>query len=208
MKYHTRLRVSHGQTIRIQNFRQLPNDGHRLGAGSRLGCDGYFPADRSHRQLLANTNHWLDQKTFPIDECLIRFHHQLVKIPPSENGNGRHARMITDVLGAKYGQPKISWGTGTNLVAEGGARLMRTRTTSSHFLNLRDLDAHARALLRKRRVSLNLASCLNAYYAEVTVMPRSPSGRPTPSCRNQQIGQSGSCISSVLDLLTRCRLRY
>jgi hypothetical protein len=31
VKYHTGLRVSHGKTIHVQNFRQLPNDGHRLG---------------------------------------------------------------------------------------------------------------------------------------------------------------------------------
>jgi hypothetical protein len=33
MKHHAGLRVPHEKTIRIQNFRQLPNDGHRLGAG-------------------------------------------------------------------------------------------------------------------------------------------------------------------------------
>src|ERR1700687_1496808 len=36
VKYHSGLRVPHGETIRVQNFRQLPNDGHRLGAGPCL----------------------------------------------------------------------------------------------------------------------------------------------------------------------------
>ena len=42
-----------------------------------IGCD---PAEIVQRipQLLANTKYWLDHKTFPIDECMIRFHHQLV----------------------------------------------------------------------------------------------------------------------------------
>jgi len=54
---------------------------------------------------------------------MIRFHHQLVsKIHPFANGNGRHARMITDVIAVKNGQEEFSWGAGANLVAEGRAR--------------------------------------------------------------------------------------
>ena len=87
-----------------------------------IGCD---PAEIVQRipQLLANAKYWLDHKTFPIDECMIRFHHQLVsKIHPFANGNGRHARMITDVIAVKNGQEEFSWGAGANLVAEGRAR--------------------------------------------------------------------------------------
>jgi Fic-DOC domain mobile mystery protein B len=87
-----------------------------------IGCD---PAEIVQRipQLLANTKYWLEHKTFPIDECLVRFHHQLVsEIHPFANGNGRHARMITDVIAAKHGQAEFSWGAGANLVAEGRAR--------------------------------------------------------------------------------------
>jgi hypothetical protein len=42
-----------------------------------IGCD---PAEIVQRipQLLGNTKYWLEHKTFPIDEYLIRFHHQLV----------------------------------------------------------------------------------------------------------------------------------
>src|SRR5262249_31642040 len=61
-----------------------------------IGCD---PREILQRipQLIDNTRYWLDHSTFPIDECLIRFHHQLVsKIHPFPNGNGRHARMMTD----------------------------------------------------------------------------------------------------------------
>jgi Fic-DOC domain mobile mystery protein B len=98
-----------------------------------IGCD---PAEIAQRipQLLANTKYWLDHKTFPIDECLIRFHHQLVKIHPFANGNGRHARMITDVVAVKHGQAEFSWGAGANLVAEGRAR-------SAYLAALRALDA-------------------------------------------------------------------
>ena len=87
-----------------------------------IGCD---PAEIVQRipQLLANTKYWIDHKTFLIDECLIRFHHQLVsKIHPFANGNGRHARMITDVVAVKHGRAEFSWGAGASLVAEGRAR--------------------------------------------------------------------------------------
>ena len=43
-EHHTGLRVPHGQTMRIQNFRQLPND--RLGAGSCLRSIHYAFPDR------------------------------------------------------------------------------------------------------------------------------------------------------------------
>jgi Fic-DOC domain mobile mystery protein B len=100
-----------------------------------IGCD---PSEIVQRipQLLRNTQYWLDKKTFPIDECLIRFHYQLVsKIHPFANGNGRHARMISDVVAAKYGRPEFSWGAGHNLVAEGNAR-------TAYLAALRALDAN------------------------------------------------------------------
>ena len=87
-----------------------------------IGCD---PSEILQRipQLLENTRFWLEQRTFPLDECLIRFHHQLVsRIHPFANGNGRHARMMADVLAVKHGRPEFTWGAGQNLIAEGQAR--------------------------------------------------------------------------------------
>jgi Fic-DOC domain mobile mystery protein B len=77
-----------------------------------IGCD---PGEIIQRipQLLGNTQFWLEQKTFPVDECLIRFHHQLVsRIHPFANGNGRHARMIADVIAVKYGRARGTYLTG------------------------------------------------------------------------------------------------
>lgn len=100
-----------------------------------IGCDAREIMQRIP-QLLGNTKYWLDKKTFPIDECLIRFHHQLVsKIHAFPNGNGRHARMITDVLAVKLGRPEFTWGAGANLVAETAAR-------ASYLAGVRALDAN------------------------------------------------------------------
>jgi fido (protein-threonine AMPylation protein) len=92
-----------------------------VGAGTyrkhelNIGCD---PREIPH--LLGNAQYWLDKRTFPVDEALIRFHHQLVsKIHPFANGNGRHARMIVDVLAVKHQRPLFTWGSGYNLLQEG-----------------------------------------------------------------------------------------
>jgi Fic-DOC domain mobile mystery protein B len=100
-----------------------------------IGCDPHEITQRIP-QLLGNTKYWLENKTFPVDECLIRFHHKLVsKIHPFPNGNGRHARMMTDVVAVKYSQPEFTWGAGANLVAEGNAR-------AQYLAALRALDAN------------------------------------------------------------------
>jgi Fic-DOC domain mobile mystery protein B len=98
-----------------------------------IGCD---PREILQRipQLLGNTQYWLENNTFPADECLIRFHHQLVsRIHPFPNGNGRHARMMTDVIAVKQGRPEFTWGAGTNLVAGGVGR-------TTYLTALRALD--------------------------------------------------------------------
>jgi len=87
-----------------------------------IGCD---PREITQRipQLLGSIKYWLENKTFAVDESMIRFHHQLVsRIHPFPNGNGRHARMMTDIIAEKHGQPLFTWGTGVNLVRAGGAR--------------------------------------------------------------------------------------
>jgi Fic-DOC domain mobile mystery protein B len=72
-------------------------------------------------QLLGNARYWLENKTFPIDEIAVRFHHQLVFIHPFPNGNGRHTRMMADVIAVRSGRDAFTWGR-TNLQDAGGAR--------------------------------------------------------------------------------------
>src|SRR6202050_3318941 len=100
----------------------------------KIGCD---PREIVQRipQLLANTRYWLENKTFPADEALLRFHHQLRRIHPFANGNGRHARMITDVVAVKYGQAEFTWGAGKDLVTQvtpaAGISLPSARSTKT-----------------------------------------------------------------------------
>lgn len=60
--------------------------------------------------LLANTKYWIEEKIYSQDEIAVRFHHRLVQIHIFPNGNGRHARLTTDLLLKKNRNPKFTWG--------------------------------------------------------------------------------------------------
>lgn len=65
--------------------------------------------------LLDNAKYWIENNTFSEDEIAVRFSHQIVKIHCFANGNGRHSRMIGDILIEKcFGKKPFSWG-GKNL---------------------------------------------------------------------------------------------
>jgi Fic-DOC domain mobile mystery protein B len=71
--------------------------------------------------LFGDAPFWIENATYPPDEIAIRFHHRLVFIHPFPNGNGRHGRLIADVLVMKLGRPAFSWGA-KDLVKQGEAR--------------------------------------------------------------------------------------
>jgi len=71
--------------------------------------------------LCGDVRYWIEKSTYPPDEIAARFHHRLTFIHPFPNGNGRHARLIVDILLIKLGRPAFSWGS-PNLVKEGDAR--------------------------------------------------------------------------------------
>ncbi len=84
--------------------------------------------------LLNDCRYWIDHDTYSLDEIAARFHHRLVLIHPFPNGNGRHARMATDLLLVAQGQPRFSWGR-LNLVNAGATR-------RAYVLALRAADGH------------------------------------------------------------------
>jgi Fic-DOC domain mobile mystery protein B len=62
------------------------------------------------RKLLDDTRYWIDHQTYAPLEFAARFHHRLVQIHLFPNGNGRHSRIMTDVLLEKYlKEPAINW---------------------------------------------------------------------------------------------------
>lgn len=103
-----------------------------------IGVDAYrIPQDL--RQLLDDCQFWIENGTYKQDEIATRFHHRLVFVHPYPNGNGRHARLATDLLLVAMGQPRFSWGQ-ANLVDVG-------ETRKAYVAALRAADAHDYAFL-------------------------------------------------------------
>src|SRR6266567_8298122 len=71
--------------------------------------------------LFGDVRYWIENKTYWPDEIAVRFHNRLVLTHPFPNGNGRHARLIADVLAMKLGRPAFTWGA-ADLVNQGKAR--------------------------------------------------------------------------------------
>lgn len=63
--------------------------------------------------LIADTGYWIDHDSYPAHELAARFHHRLVAIHPFPNGNGRHARLMTDALLGQLGSSPFTWGSGS-----------------------------------------------------------------------------------------------
>jgi len=67
------------------------------------------------KKLLDDCYYWINNKTFSEAEIAIRFKHRLVYIHPFPNGNGRHARLMADIIMEKiFKKSAFSWG-GSNL---------------------------------------------------------------------------------------------
>ena len=78
------------------------------------------------------------------DEIVTRFHHRLVQIHPFVNGNGRHARLVTNKLLNILGEEDFTWGS-SSIDQEGSVR-------RNYIQALRKADNHDfTALLRFAR---------------------------------------------------------
>lgn len=80
-----------------------------------LGIKSYLiPVQQ--KQLIDDAKFWYENKTFPSAEIAIRFKHELVSIHCFPNGNGRHSRLMADLIMEKlFGEQFLSWGS-SNLV--------------------------------------------------------------------------------------------
>lgn len=62
------------------------------------------------KKLLDDTNYWIENQVYAPDELAIRFKHQLVKIHCFPNGNGRHSRLMADIIIEKIFNGEVfSW---------------------------------------------------------------------------------------------------
>jgi fido (protein-threonine AMPylation protein) len=65
---------------------------------------------QAKRDLLDNTCYQIEHAVFGPQEVAVRFHHQLVWIHAFANGNGRHARLMADLLAIRLGAGRLTWG--------------------------------------------------------------------------------------------------
>jgi Fic-DOC domain mobile mystery protein B len=80
-----------------------------------LGIKSYLiPAEL--KVLLDDALFWVENDTYSPDELAIRFKHRLVSIHCFSNGNGRHSRLMADLIMEKlFNSTFFSWGS-SNLV--------------------------------------------------------------------------------------------
>ena len=64
------------------------------------------------RKLIDDCKYWIENQTFPPDEIAVRFKHRIVSIHCFANGNGRHSRLMADIIIEKiFGGDVFSWGS-------------------------------------------------------------------------------------------------
>ena len=62
------------------------------------------------KNLIDDVKYWVENKTFTPEEISIRFKHRIVAIHCFPNGNGRHSRMIADIIiESIFGNEIFSW---------------------------------------------------------------------------------------------------
>lgn len=65
------------------------------------------------QKLSDDVKYWIEHETYPPVEICARFHHRLVYIHPFPNGNGRHSRLMADLVMKKLGEKPLNWGEGS-----------------------------------------------------------------------------------------------
>ena len=110
-----------------------------------IGVDKY-EISIALRTLLDDCRHWIKNKTFSEDEIAIRFKHRIVSIHCFPNGNGRHSRLMADLIIEKiFGRDVFSWGS-KHLIRRNNFRSIYLKALrEADFGNINPLIGFARA---------------------------------------------------------------
>ena len=99
-----------------------------------IGIKSYMVAIEL-KQLLDDGLYWYKNHTYSPEEIAIRFKHRLVSIHCFANGNGRHSRLMADLIMEKlYNDKFFSWGS-TNLVKA-------TESRTAYITAVKKADQH------------------------------------------------------------------
>jgi Fic-DOC domain mobile mystery protein B len=98
------------------------------------------------RMSLDDAEGWIRFSTYPVQEAAVRLHHRLISIRPWTDGNGRHARLLADIVVASQGEAPLTWGSGTDPGGSGLARsLYREAVAAAEAGDFAPLLGFARA---------------------------------------------------------------
>ena len=86
-----------------------------------IGVDKYLIGEEL-RRLIDDCIFWVENKTYPEDEIAIKFKHRLVEIHCFPNGNGRHSRLMADVIISKIFEKNYFTWSSSNLNKKSEAR--------------------------------------------------------------------------------------
>lgn len=75
-----------------------------------LGIEPHLITEAVHNAL-EDAATQLTFEAYSLAEVAVRLHHRLVVIHPWANGNGRHARLMADVVIASRNGPALRWGS-------------------------------------------------------------------------------------------------
>jgi Fic-DOC domain mobile mystery protein B len=85
------------------------------------------------KNLLDDTKFWIANKTFHPEEIAIRFKHRIVTIHCFSNGNGRHSRLMADIIiESIFGKKIFSWHSSNMVKAD--------ETRKNYIVALREAD--------------------------------------------------------------------
>jgi Fic-DOC domain mobile mystery protein B len=101
---------------------------------TNIGIPAHQIAAATHGLCLDVQAQIADQpaSAWPAEEIAVRFHHRLVSIHLFPNGNGRHARLASDLLLRILDAPPLTWGA-ADLTAD-------TDTRAAYLKALREAD--------------------------------------------------------------------
>lgn len=91
------------------------------GSNKNLGVDKYLVEQELYK-LNDDCRYWIVNNSYPEDEIAVRYKFRMVAIHPFPNGNGRHSRIIGDILSSHVlNRPVFAWG-GKGIEKEGEVR--------------------------------------------------------------------------------------
>lgn len=71
----------------------------------------YFRVPVETQKACDDLKFWIKKKIYDPIEIAVRFHHRLVSVHLFVNGNGRHARIIADIIMRQFNLEPLKWGS-------------------------------------------------------------------------------------------------